>query len=382
MTDRQRILFRLLVLPFLVALLLPYTLKNWMFDHSLDLFYYLLISFLMSFGLMPLFYKLGIIMDITDAPGGRHHHARPTPRTGGIAIFITFIATLNLVTNPPIEFRGLFYASTIIAVIGIIDDIRSLPAFIKLIGQFIATIVLVQHGIVLSFIPDHEFMHIISITLTFLWIIGITNAINFLDGLDGLATGLAIVISFFCAVISYTVGNQFMLIVSIIFMGSLCGFFPYNFRFKKRALIFLGDGGSTFIGFTLAALALYGDWGSHKSVGLAIPILLFAVPITDTVLTNIMRIVTKKVHSFKELLEYTGNDHFHHRLKNLGLRPKTVVFVICLFTTIMGLLSLLLKRGNLYESLIALSIGIIIFYLVTSFMIFQERRNCSKEVKN
>ena len=122
-------------------------------------------------------------------------------------------------------------------------NIRGLPAYVKLIGQFFATIVLVQHGIVLSFIPDQEFMHIISITLTFLWIIGITNAINFLDGLDGLATGLAIVISFFCAAISYTIGHQFMLIISIIFMGSLCGFFPYNFRFRKSALIFLGDRG-------------------------------------------------------------------------------------------------------------------------------------------
>jgi len=373
MTDRQRILFRLLVLPFLVALLLPYIIKNWMFDHSFDLVYYYLVSFLMSFGLVPLFFKLGIILDISDQPGGRHQHSIATPRTGGIAIFITFIATLNLVTNPPVEFQGLFLASTIIAGIGIIDDIRRLPAFIKLIGQFIATIVLVHHGIVLSFIPDHEFMHIISIILTFLWIIEITNAINFLDGFDGLATGLAIVISFFCAAISYNVGNQFMLIVSIIFMGSLCGFFPYNFRFKKRALIFLGDSGSTFIGFTLAALALYGDWGIHKSVGLAIPILLFAVPITDILLTNIMRIATKKVHSFKELLEYTGNDHFHHRLKNLGLHSKTVVFVICLFTTIMGLLSLLLKRGDTFESLIALSIGIIILFLIVSFMIFQER---------
>ena len=344
-----------------------------MFDHSFDLVYYYLVSFLMSFGLVPLFFKLGIILDISDQPGGRHQHSIATPRTGGIAIFITFIATLNLVTNPPVEFQGLFLASTIIAGIGIIDDIRRLPAFIKLIGQFIATIVLVHHGIVLSFIPDHEFMHIISIILTFLWIIEITNAINFLDGFDGLATGLAIVISFFCAAISYNVGNQFMLIVSIIFMGSLCGFFPYNFRFKKRALIFLGDSGSTFIGFTLAALALYGDWGIHKSVGLAIPILLFAVPITDILLTNIMRIATKKVHSFKELLEYTGNDHFHHRLKNLGLHSKTVVFVICLFTTIMGLLSLLLKRGDTFESLIALSIGIIILFLIVSFMIFQER---------
>ena len=140
-------------------------------------------------------------------------------------------------------------------------------------------------------------------------------------------------------------------------------------------MIFLGDGGSTFIGFTLAALAIYGDWGVHKSVDLAIPLLLFAVPMTDTLLTNIMRIVTKKVHSFKELLEYTGNDHLHHRLIMLGLKPKAVVFMICLFTIAMGLLSLLLKRGDLIESLAALAIGIIVSFLVIFFMIVKERQN-------
>jgi len=158
-------------------------------------------------------------------------------------------------------------------------------------------------------------------------------------------------------------------------MGTVSGFFLYNFRIGNRALIFLGDTGSTIIGFTLAALAIYGDWGIHKSVDLAIPLLLLAVPITDLLLTNIMRIVTGRVHSIRELLEYAGNDHLHHRLKALGLRPKSVVFTLCMFTTVMGLLSLLLKRGDYFESFIALAIGIIIFFTVVSFLIFQERRN-------
>ena len=375
MTDRQRIYFRLLVLPFVVALLMPYIFKNWFFDHCLGFLYYFLVSFLMSFGLIPLFYKLGMIMDITDMPGGRHHHRVPTPRTGGIAIYITFVTALHIYTNPPIEFQGLFWAITIVAGLGLLDDIMGLPATIKLIGQILATAVLIYHGIVLSFIPDRALCHIFSIALTFLWIIGITNAINFLDGLDGLASGLAIVISFFFAAISWTVGNQFVFIVSLIFMGATSGFFLYNFRIRGRALIFLGDSGSTIIGFTLAALAIYGDWGIKKSVDLAIPVLLLAVPITDLLITNIMRIVTGKVHSVRELLEYAGNDHLHHRLKALGLRPKTVVVTLCMFTTVMGLLALLLKRGDYFESFIALGIGIIIFYTVVSLMIFLERRS-------
>ncbi len=375
MTEQQRIYFRLLVLPFVFAMLLPYTLKNWFFNHSIGAIYYFLFAFLMCFGLTPLFYKLGMIFDITDMPGGRHHHKIPTPKTGGIAIFITFIATLNIHTNPPIEFQGLFWALSIIAAFGILDDIRGIPAIVKLIGQVLATAVIIYHGIILSFIPDLSIGHFFSILLTSIWIIGITNAINFLDGLDGLASGLAIVVTFFCAIISYSVGNEFVLIVSLIFMGAVGGFFPYNFRFKNSALIFLGDTGSTLIGFTLATLAIYGDWGINKSVDLAIPILLLLVPITDTFLTNLMRIITGKVHSFHELLEYAGNDHLHHRLKSFGLRPKTVVLTICLITTVMGLLSLLLKRGDFFESLIALSIGIIIFYIVVSFMVIQERRN-------
>lgn len=379
MTDRQRIYFRLLVLPFVLALLMPYFLKDWFFSHHIAFIYYFLVSFLMCFGLVPLFYKLGIIMNITDVPGGRHHHRERTPCTGGLAIYITFVSALHIYTNPPPEFQGLFWAITIIAGFGILDDIRGIPASIKLIGQILATIVLIYYGIIISFIPDQPFWRVFSIILTFLWVIGITNAINFLDGLDGLASGLAIVISFFYAAISWSIGNPFVFIVSLIFMGTVSGFFLYNFRLGNQGLIFLGDTGSTIIGFTLATLAIYGDWGIHKSVDLAIPVLLLAVPITDLLLTNIMRIVRKKVHSVRELLEFAGNDHLHHRLKAIGLRPKAVVITLCLFTTLMGLLSLLLKRGDYFESFIALGIGIIIFYTVIAFLIFMEKRNNVKQ---
>ncbi|MCD6204163.1 MAG: undecaprenyl/decaprenyl-phosphate alpha-N-acetylglucosaminyl 1-phosphate transferase [Candidatus Marinimicrobia bacterium] len=375
MTDRNRIYFRLLVFPFVLALLMPCFFKTFFSTYTFGSVYYYLIAFLMSFGLVPLFYKLGVIMNITDIPGGRHNHGIPTPRTGGLAIFITFIASLNIYTNPPPEFTGLFWAIIIIAGFGILDDINGLPAWVKLIGQIMATAVLIYHGIFISFIPDHEFWNIFSIILTFLWVIGITNAVNFLDGLDGLASGLAITVSLFYAAISWSIGNRFVFIVSVFFMGAVSGFFVYNFRIGRRALIFLGDTGSTIIGFTLAAIAIYGDWGIHKSVDLAIPILLLAVPITDMLLTNIMRISTGKVHSFKELLEYAGNDHLHHRLKALGLKPKSVVIILCVFTMIMGLLSLLLKYGDYFESFIALGIGILIFSVVVSLMVFQERKN-------
>lgn len=372
MNEKKKLIFLLLVLPFLAALLLPYTIKQWMFDHKLVTIYYILVSSLMSFGLIPLMYKIGMILDITDQPGGRHIQKEVIPRTGGIMVYITFIATLNIVIDSPREFQGLFWASNIIALIGIIDDIKRIPAIIKLIFQVMATTVLVYYGFTFTFLPNTLTGNILEIILTYIWMLGITNAFNFLDGLDGLASGVGIIVLAFFAIIASSVHDTFMMIVSIILLGSILGFLPYNFRIRKKALIFLGDNGSTFIGFTIAAISIYGRWGDYKGVNLVIPILLLAVPITDMTMTTLIRTFRKQVHNIGELLAYTGNDHFHHRLLQLGIKPKPTVIVIYLLTVMMGLLSLLLKQGNLTESLIALGIGVIIFCLIVAFMIHTE----------
>ena len=379
----KKILFRMLVLPFLMALLLPYVAKTWMFDHNLSKIYYLLVTSLMTFGLIPIFYKLGVIMDITDKPGGRHIHQHATPRTGGIAIFITFIITLNIVTKPPREFTGLFFASSVIAFVGIIDDIKHVPALIKLGAQILATIILIKYGIYLSFLPNHIIGNIFSYILTFIWIIGITNAYNCLDGLDGLAAGTAIIILLFYIIIAtYMVADEFMAIVGLILLGAIIGFMPYNFRITKNALIFLGDAGSTFIGFTLAALSIYGNWGISKSVDLVIPILLLGVPIADMIMTTITRIKDGKVKSVRQWLEYGGNDHFHHRLLQMGFTKTGSVLIIWAITTVLGLLSLLLKQGDRPEAIIAILIALILFALIISLMLFeyrQERRSLSNK---
>jgi len=372
--NNNKNVFRLLVLPFLVALLLPYTAKVWLFDHNLKFAYYLLVTGLMTFGLIPVFYKLGIILEITDKPGGRHIHQRVTPRTGGIAIYITFIIALNLVTRPPREFTGLFWASSIVALTGIFDDIKHIPATLKFLAQVVATIILIKYGIVLSFFPNHLIGNIFSLTLTFIWIIGITNAYNCMDGLDGLAAGMAIIILFFYTIIAtFMVADKFMALVGLILLGAIAGFMPYNFRPRKRALIFMGDAGSTFIGFMLAALSIFGSWGVKKSVDLAIPILLLGVPITDMIMTTITRINDGKVKSVRQWLEYGGNDHFHHRLLTMGFKSNRSVLIIWSITVVMGLLSLLLKTGDILEAIIAISIALIIFILIISLMLFEDR---------
>jgi len=377
----KRLLMRLLVIPFVIGLMLPYTIKYWMVSHKMTLLCYFLVTSLMSFGLIPLFYKLGLILDITDKPGGRHIHQQITPRTGGITIYIAFISALYMVAQPPPEFLGLSFASSIIALTGMLDDIRRLPATVKLLAQIMATAVLIKFGIVLSFFPKHLMGQILSIFLTYLWVLGITNAYNCLDGLDGLAGGIGMVILGFYSAIAYSLKDQFMTLVGIILFGAIAGFLPYNFRIKKRALVFLGDTGSTFIGFMLAALSIFGTWGTHKSVDLAIPILLLAVPITDMVMTTFTRIYDHKVKTLRQWMEYSGNDHFHHRLLALGLSSRTAVLTIWTFTLLMGLVALLIKTGNIFESLIALSIALIIFGLVMLGMVYEDLTQIRAENK-
>ena len=375
MTGKKRILFRFLVLPFLVALLMPFTVKDWMFEHHFSSLYYFLISFGISFGLIPIMYKVGTMLDITDKPGGRHIHMQVTPRTGGIAIFIAFITGLNLITIHSAELRAFFFASIIIGVVGILDDIRRLPALIKLIGQILAATILIANGFIFSFIPDESAYRFFSILLTYVWIIGITNAFNFLDGLDGLCAGVAVVVLLFYAIISNFINDTYMLMICMVLAGSVLGFLLYNFRPRKRALLFLGDMGSTFIGFSIAALSIFGHWGYNKFTDLAIPIILLAVPITDMTLATVVRLAKKKVRTLGQLLKYTGTDHFHHRLMHLGLSAKTAVIIIYILTILMGLLCLLLWKSTIQDSLIALSMALIIFYLITAFMIYQEKRN-------
>ncbi len=335
--------------------------------------FFVFFTFILSFGLVPFFHKLGHMLDITDQPGGRHHHKKVTPLTGGIPVFIAFIATTYLTLDIPVEFYGLFWSSLIILVIGIIDDINPLPAIVKLLAQLVAIGILVKYNIVFSFFGNHLTGRILSILLTYVWIAGITNGINCLDGMDGLAAGIAIIIGFFYFIIAKLNGNHFMANVSLILAAALLGFFPYNFRGEKDALIFLGDNGSTFIGFLLAALSIFGEWGTHSSVDMAIPVLLLAIPITDMVMTSILRFYYKNVRNLFELLGYTGRDHLHHRIKNIGISSRDTVLAILFFNIIMGLLALMLKQGTLYQSIIALTIGLLLFFMLCFFIIKFEK---------
>ncbi|MBN2280597.1 MAG: undecaprenyl/decaprenyl-phosphate alpha-N-acetylglucosaminyl 1-phosphate transferase [Candidatus Marinimicrobia bacterium] len=373
--NKNKLLYaKSIFLPFAAAMVYYNPVRQALINRD-EYFYYILFTFLLSFGLAPFFHKLGNMLDITDKPGGRHHHTVVTPLTGGIPVFIAFIATTYLTLEIPDEFYGLFWSSMVIMIIGIIDDVKPVPALFKLLAQLVAIGILVHYDITFKFFGASLVGKSASILLTFIWIAGITNGLNCLDGMDGLASGIALLVSLFYALIARINGNIFMASVSLILAVAILGFFPYNFRWNKSALIFLGDNGSTFIGFLLASLSIYGEWGGLNSIKIAIPLLVLAVPITDMTMTTVMRIYHGHVTNFFDLLGYTGRDHLHHRIQKLGITNHETVMAILFFNLIMGLLSLMIIQGTTFQSIIALSIGILLFFMLCFLIIKFDKSN-------
>ncbi len=204
--------------------------------------------------------------------------------------------------------------------------------------------------------------------------IGITNAVNFLDGMDGLAAGSSAINSAFFALVALQTGQPFMMLLSIALMGSCMGFLPYNFRRLKPASIFLGDSCSNFLGFTLAGIGILGEWGTNNLVGLAVPILILSVSNFDTTLPTVVRFKSGQVRSFSEWIRFTGRDHFHHRRSDLGFGNKTAVWIIYLISVWLGLEAFVTKNARGIDAIFSLLKVSIIFILIGSFMVFVQHR--------
>ena len=308
---------------------------GWRWAHILCL------SFTLSFCMNPVFILLARKLNILDIPDNRKPHEEATPLLGGAAVFIGFSAALltNGIFSKPV--LAIMAASLVLFVIGILDDFKGISAGLKLLVQMGCTILVMSCGIVLRVLPVELGIPaaIGNILLTVFWIIGITNAMNFFDGMDGLAAGLGAVIAFFLGVVAFQTAQPFLGWIAVAMLGSCLGFLPFNFRIKKNAAIFLGDAGSVVIGFILACVAVYGDWAeSDPVVALVSPVLIFWILIFDMVYITIDRILTGKVTNFRQWLEYVGKDHLHHRLANvLGGRKRSVLFIyllgLCLGTS-------------------------------------------------
>jgi UDP-GlcNAc:undecaprenyl-phosphate GlcNAc-1-phosphate transferase len=328
----------------------------------------LCLSFSLSFFMNPVFAWIAKKLNILDIPDARKLHKEATPLLGGAAVFVGFSIALltNGIFSKPIVV--ILIASLILFGIGILDDIKEVSAGLKLLTQLACSLLVMSSGIILRVLPVDLgiFATIGNSLLTLFWIIGIANAMNFFDGMDGLAAGMGAVISFFLGVVAFQTGQPFLGWVAIAMLGGCLGFLPFNFRIKKNAAIFLGDAGSVVIGFILACVAVYGDWAQgNPVVALVSPVLIFWILIFDMVHITVDRILTGKVKNFRQWIEYVGKDHLHHRLANvLGGRKQSVLFIY-LLGLCLGTSAVVLRNARPTDAVLLIIQACIMVVLIT-----------------
>lgn len=330
--------------------------------------YVLGLSIGLCFSIMPLLRGIAIKWGILDEPDRRKIHGSPTPLLGGGGVFFAFM--LGIVINGiySVELIILLLASAMIFIVGVVDDIREIPASIKLLIQFLSAGLVISFGITVTVIPlSFGFIGKVgNIALTMIWIVGITNAMNFLDGMDGAAAGVGAIISFFLGILAFLTDQPFLGWISLSMMGSCLGFLPYNLKMKERASIFLGDAGSTFIGFVLATLAVYGNWwigDNNPIVSFASPLLIFFVLIADMTYITAHRILKRKVLNLREWIEYVGKDHLHHRLFHVLEDKRKSVFFIYAFAVTLGISALVLRHADTLNAVLLLVQAVFIVIL-------------------
>lgn len=323
----------------------------------------LLLAFVTALAVTPLIRKFAIKFKAVDCPSTRKVHHNIMPRLGGLAICLSFWATVLLTQELTREIAGLLAGGAVICLVGVWDDFKSVSPKTKLIAQILAACLVVASGIRVEFLTNpleglismELFQHptiglwIFSYPLTVLWIIGITNAVNLIDGLDGLAAGVSSIAALTLGVVSLLEGRGSISILFFILAASAIGFLFYNFY---PASIFMGDTGALFLGFNLSTLAIIGLTKSTTVISVFLPIIILGIPIFDTLFAIFRRFVNGKP------IFSPDKEHLHHRLLALGLTHRLTVL------TIYGI-SLLLGVSAVVMSLVTTAQGMLLMVVVT-----------------
>jgi len=336
------------------VLFLPHV-RSWFAAAGLDWAYLAALASAVAFFGVPVLRRIAFGLGVLDNPGARKIHQYATPLLGGAAVYAAFAITVLFNFDFSRGLKGVALGATIVVALGLLDDAFDLPAPVKLGGQVAGAVVAITYGVVLSvvpfWVPGGAWLNVL---LTLLWFLTVTNALQFLDGMDGLAAGLGVIMGLFFSIAALQMHQSYIFILSAPLVGACLGFLPYNLR-PGGALIFLGDSGASFIGFTLAGLAVMGEWSeSNPVVALLTPILILAVPLFDIAFVGVVRVVTGKVHSLHEWLAYAAKDHIHHRFEAVGLSKTQSVFLIYFVAATLGLSAILLKEATPREAALVL----------------------------
>ena len=306
-----------------------------------------IIPFLTAVALTPLVRLFAIKIGAVDQPNERKVHELPMPRLGGLAIFIAVSVGLRMFTDlTAYPLLPIFLGSLIIIVLGIVDDIWPLRALTKLTFQILAAIIVVAGGVNIEIIniplTDQVLdLGAFSYVITIIWIVGITNALNLIDGLDGLATGVAAISLATIFVMSLIMGKITIMIITLVLFAAAVGFLIFNFY---PARIFLGDSGSLYLGFMLATISILG-FKNIAVVSFLFPIVILAVPIFDTLFAIVRR--------FRRGEAITGADrgHLHHCFIALGLSHRQTVLVIYGISIMFGVAAIFISQVSFWSGL-------------------------------
>lgn len=341
-------------------------------------------AFVLSAFLMPLAIRILLRRGVVDAPEPGKIHERPTPRGGGVAMFIAFAIAVILPNYRDHPMKGVLIGGFLCLLVGLADDLRGgVPAVIKLGTLSLATLIMAWFGVSLQIFESSY----LNLALTLLWIVGVTSAFNGIDNMDGLASGVAVIVSAMYVIIAvdafYEVGTEtpiswFGLLGSAL-IGSNLGFLLYNYA---PARIFMGDSGSFFLGFTLAALGVMGEWNEQPVIAVTIPVLILGIPIFDFLYILIARVLRGDTKSVREVIEHCSTDHLSHRLLWMGFSRRRAVWTIYVMCLVMGIAGILLRNSErVLDSILALVQGGAVVFLIVVLMAGTEGRRAMMSLR-
>lgn len=340
----------------------------------------LVLATVVSYVSTPLVKRMAYIVGAIDVPkDNRRMHKTPIPRLGGLAIFLAFLFSVLLFGQIDRQLQGILLGAVMIVVLGVLDDIMTLRALPKFLVQIAAAGVAVYHGCVIQFVSNPNvfssniYLNLgwLSIPVTIIWIVAITNAVNFIDGLDGLAVGVSAISTASLLVIALLVQEWNICIILAALLGACLGFIPYN---KNPASIFMGDTGATFLGFILACLSVQGLFKFYAIVSFAVPFLVLGIPIFDICFAFLRRIAKGQNPMTAD------RGHVHHRLIDMGFNQKQTVAICYLLTAILGLSAVVLTSSGELRALIL--IGAVLVVGAIGFRIIFKHPKNNEEMKS
>ncbi len=334
-----------------------------------------IIAILISLIMTPLVRKFAFKVSAIDIPKDeRRVHKEPMPLLGGLAIYFAVVITSLIFIPLDKTLISVLVGGTIILISGIIDDMKGLSPKLKIIFQLLAGLTLIAGDVKVDFITNPFtvnnvviYLNWLSIPITLFWVVGITNTLNLIDGLDGLAAGVAMISALSLTFVADKFGYTMVILVSAIVAGSTLGFLPYNFNPAK---IFMGDTGALFLGFMLAAISIEGVMKSVATIAIIVPIIILGVPIFDTTFAIFRRLLSGRS------IMSADKGHLHHRLLARGYSQRKTVLILYAISGAFGVFAVLIAKANSKQAVyLSVIMFVVTVLLAIKFGLFGNKKD-------